>query len=378
MPVRPFRLVCMLAQTLAAEEDKQLSLFKTEYSYSLDKVFYYLGLENTKQKYDLLFEDMEQAMGTVITYKSKTPSGKTRWKGLTLISYCDIDEETGRMVVQPNERAREYLVEMKRWCAMQPKYYLKLSSEYQNWFYMYLKKEAINMKTSIVVEIDTLKYMLCLDEVKSYDPKHNKNANENFFKRVLGIEKPKDWKYKPEGPNKPWLFTKMPEKKKEETEKKEPKKATGRKKKEEEFTGTLAAISAYTDINVTAFPMKEGRTYTKICFEISRKERTISKAAQEKMHEKLNQYNLDDMGRPERKGRSGAKKPQTMAEIFNSTPVLDEHQNPILDAAIPQGEAIIPSATVRDMAAAMGKTPYQLAKDLGYIQLESGDYKKQP
>jgi hypothetical protein len=380
MGVHPFRLVCMVAQTLSSEEDKQLPLFQTEYSYSLDKVFYYLGLEKNKARYNLLFQYMEEAMGTVISYKSTTKKGKVRWKGLTLISYCDIDEESGRMIVQPNERAREYLVGMKRWCALQPKYYLKLSSEYQNWFYMFLKKEAINMKASVVVDIETIKYMLCLDEVKSYNAKHNKNANENFFKRVLGIVKPKDWKYKSKGINTPWDYMKEEKKKDDEqltSTKKVEEKKKGRKKKEKEFSGTLAAISQYTDINVSAFPIKEGRSYTKICFEISRKTSTLSKSEKEKLHEQLNQFNIDDMGKPERSGRSGAKKPQTMADIFASTPVLDELPNPMSDeAAIPGAESTVPSATVREMAKLAGKTPYQFAKELGYEQLENGDYKK--
>lgn len=387
MAVRPFRLVCMLAQTLAAEEGNQLSLFKTEYSYSLDKVFYYLGLEKYGNKYDLLYKDMEAAMGTVISYKTKTPKGKTVWKGLTLISYCEIDEGTGRMIIQPNERARNYLVGMKRWCALQPKYYLKLSTEFQNWFYIFLKKEAINMTASVTVDIDTIKEMLCLDDTKSYDPKKNKNANENFFKYVLGITKPKGWKYNSKGPNKPWDFMKENKNTNEKEEKIElvenPKegedksKKKGRKKKEQDFFGTLAAISAYTDINVSAFPIKEGRSYTKVRFDISRKKATLSKVEQDKLHETLNQFNIDDMGRPERKGRSGAKKPQTMSEIFGSTPVLDEHQNPMSDeAAIPGAESTVPSSTVREMAKLAGKTPYQFAKELGYEQLENGDYKK--
>lgn len=382
MAVRPFRLVCMLAQTLAAEEGNQLSLFKTEYSYSLDKVFYYLGLDKYGNKHDLLYKDMEAAMGSVISYKTKTQKGKTVWKGLTLISYCEINEETGRMIIQPNERAREYLVGMKRWCALQPKYYLKLSTEFQNWFYIFLKKEAINMTASVTVDIDTIKEMLCLDDTKSYDPKQNKNANENFFKYVIGITKPKGWKYNPKGANKPWDFMKEnkenndKEKGIPENSEDKPKKK-GRKKKEQDFSGTLAAISTYTDINVSAFPIKEGRSYTKIRFDISRKKATLSKAEQDKLHEKITQFDIDDMGKPERKGRSKTKQPQTMAEIFGSTPVLDEHQNPISDpTAIPGAERTIPSETVREMAKLTGKTPYQFAKELGYIQLENGDYKK--
>ena len=357
MGVRPFRLLCMVAQTLSSEKESpgQLSLFKTEYTYSPAKVFEYLGLENTNQRYELLISDMLELMETVIQYKTVSKRGAIRWKGINLLSYCDIDEETGRIVVQINESARGYLVGMNRWCALQPKYYLKLSTEYQNWFYVFLKKEA-GVQPSITVEIDTLKEMLCIDNLKYYDPEQTKNANENFFGKVLGIKKPKGWKYKPQGKNEPWGYT---------------------RDKDGEVFGTLGIITKETDINVSAFPIKEGRTYTKVRFDISRKKATLSKVEQEQLHKKLTAFDLDDMGKPERKGRSKAKKPQSMADMFGSVPVLDEHKNPMADTgSIPSAKTVIPAKSVRETARHLGMTPEQLATRLGYHKREDGDWEQ--
>ena len=357
MSVRPFRLLCMVAQTLSSEKESpgQLSLFKTEYTYSPAKVFEYLGLENTNQRYELLISDMLELMETVIQYKTVSKRGAIRWKGINLLSYCDIDEETGRIVVQINESARGYLVGMNRWCALQPKYYLKLSTEYQNWFYVFLKKEA-GVQPSITVDIDTLKEMLCIDNLKYYDPEQTKNANENFFSKVLGIKKPKGWKYKPQGKNEPWDYT---------------------RDKDKEVVGTLGTITTETDINVSAFPIKEGRTYTKVRFDISRKKSTLSKVEQEQLHKKLTAFDIDDMGKPERKGRSKAKKPQSMADMFSSTPLVDEHKNPMADiGSIPSAKTIIPAKSVRETARHLNMTADQLATRLGYRKREDGDWEQ--
>ena len=357
MSVRPFRLLCMVAQTLSSEKESPglLSLFKTEYTYSPAKVFEYLGLENTNQRYELLISDMLELMETVIQYKTVSKRGAIRWKGINLLSYCDIDEETGRIVVQINESARDYLVGMNRWCALQPKYYLKLSTEYQNWFYVFLKKEA-GVQPSITVDIDTLKEMLCIDNLKTYDPEQSKNANEYFFRKVLGIEKPKGWKYKPQGKNEPWDYT---------------------RDKDKEVVGTLGTITKETDINVSAFPIKEGRTYTKVRFDISRKKATLSKVEQEQLHKKLTAFDIDDMGKPERKGRSKAKKPQSMADMFSSTPLVEEHKNPMADiGSIPSAKTIIPAKSVRETARHLNMTADQLATRLGYRKREDGDWEQ--
>ena len=81
--------------------------------------------------------------------------------------------------------------------------------------------------------------MLYLSESKSYN--QLKNANEKFFNKVLGIEKPKEWKYnsEDESANVPWNFY----------------------QERGKTTGTLYTISVSTDINACAYPIKEGKTY---------------------------------------------------------------------------------------------------------------------
>ena len=220
---------------------------------------------------------------------------------------------------------------------------------------MFLKKEA-GVQPSITVEIDTLKEMLCIDNLKTYDPEQSKNANEYFFRKVLGIEKPKGWKIKPQGKNEPWDYT---------------------RDKDKEVGGTLGTITKETDINVSAIPIKEGRTYTKVRFDISRKKSTLSKVEQEQLHKKLTAFDINDMGKPERKGRSKARKPQSMADMFGSVPVLDEHKNPMANAeSIPQGKVTIPAKSVRETAQQLGMTAQQLAKKLGYSLRPDGDWEK--
>lgn len=357
MGVRPFRLLCMIAQTLSSEKEVSgEQLFQTEYTYSPTKVFEYLGLTSTNQRYNLLIEDMKELMSTVVEYKTVSKRGTIRWRGINFLAFCDIDEDTGRLVVQVNERAKEYLIGMKRWSALQPKYYLKLSTEYQNWFYVFLKKEA-GVQPSITVEIDTLKEMLCIDNLKYYDPRQTKNANENFFGKVLGIKKPKGWKYNPTGKNDPWDYI--------------------TDKETNEITGTIGTITKETDINVSAYPVKEGRSYTKVRFELSRKAATLSKVEKDLLHKKATQYDIQDMGKPNRRGRSKAKGPQSMADIFGSVPVVGEHQNPMAyPEAMPAAKTTISAKTVEETARSMGVPPEQLAAKLGYKRREDGNWEK--
>lgn len=73
MGVRPFRLLMMVCQTLSSEQG-QIPLFP-EYVFPLDKVFKYLGLENTNQRFDLLAEDLKEFLSSCVE-KRHTPKGE--------------------------------------------------------------------------------------------------------------------------------------------------------------------------------------------------------------------------------------------------------------------------------------------------------------
>ena len=351
MKVRPFRLLMMVCQAISSEKG-QRPIFP-EYVFPLGKVFTYLGLEKTKGRYDLLAEDLREFLSSCVEIKSYTKRGAQRWTGTSFITWYLLDEEESVLNIQINEKARDYLFGMNRWCSMQPKFYLRLSTEYQNWFYTFLRKE-LNFKPKITVEISVLKEMLYLDKTPSYNTTKNPNANDNFFKRVIGIRKPKDWKYTPKGKNTPWEYT---------------------KDSKGEYTGALAGITMHTDMNVTAYPVKTGRSYTAIIFEISSKAKVLTEATKVRVRKESSKHDIQDMGKPTRQGRS--KKLQTIADLFQATPVVQKEKNPIMEKEqIPTGSVIIHNSTVLELARAQGINAESLAERLGYKRRKDGDWER--
>lgn len=351
MKVRPFRLLMMVCQAISSEKG-QLPIFP-EYVFPLGKVFTYLGLEKTKGRYDLLAEDLREFLSSCVEIKSYTKRGAQRWTGTSFITWYLLDEEESVLNIQINEKARDYLFGMNRWCSMQPKFYLRLSTEYQNWFYTFLRKE-LNFKPKITVEISVLKEMLYLDKTPSYNTTKNPNANDNFFKRVIGIRKPKDWKYTPKGKHTPWEYT---------------------KDSKGEYTGALAGITMHTDMNVTAYPVKTGRSYTAIIFEISSKAKVLTEATKVRVRKESSKHDIQDMGKPTRQGRS--KKLQTIADLFQATPVVQKEKNPIMEKEqIPTGSVIIHNSTVLELARTQGINAESLAERLGYKRRKDGDWER--
>ena len=203
--------------------------------------------------------------------------------------------------------------------------------------------------------------MLYLDEVKTYN--ENKNANEKFFNKVLGIKKPKSWKYNSdfELDNEPWDYY----------------------EEDNKPTGTLYTITASTDLNVTAFPVKEGKAYTKVCFVVSNKKSFVTKDKVRKL-ETTNKKIINNITSTTKRRRS-ASSPQTMKNLFNDTMFLDSCQNPINDESIPQVTHIsIPRDSIQMLLDSHNsmypnnvKTLKEFGEGLGYEMDENGDFIKQ-
>lgn len=365
MNVRPFRLLMMVTQTLAMEK-QQSSLLFPEYVFPINKVFEYMGIANNNKRYDLLATDIKELMSTVIEKKEKSKKGKFKWIGKTLISMCRIDSEDSSLRIKINEESRDYLVGMKRWAELEPRIYLKLNTSYQNWFYAYFKKELfIVLGTSktlkMTVKIDILKEILFLDDVKTYDPEHNKNANEKFFNKVIGIKKPKTWKYNSaaELDNEPWDYY---------TEDNKP-------------TGTLYNITASTDINVTAFPIKEGKAYAKICFIVGHKKAFLTKEKTFKTEQSSKKSTASNVSKTTRRKRS-ASSPEMMKDLFNETYFLDTYN--VSKEEIPQSTHIsIPRETIAALTENHNlqnpnnqKTIEDFGRELGYEIDDSGNFVK--
>jgi len=363
MAVRPFRLLMMVTQTLAMEKQQTPLLFP-EYVFPLSKVFEYMGIANNNKRYDLLAADIKELMSTVIEKKEKSKKGKFKWIGKTLISMCKIDSEDSSLRIKINEESRDYLVGMKRWSEIQPRIYLKLNTAYQNWFYAYFKKELYliensNNKVKITVEISTLKEMLYLDDVKTYN--ESKNANEKFFNKVIGIKKPKTWKYnsKDELNNEPWDYY---------TE-------------DNKSTGTLYAITTSTDINVTAFPIKEGKSYNKICFVIGNKKTYITKDKIKKLDNLLKRTTTSETVSSSKRKRTAASK-LLMEDLFNNPQYIESCENPLNEKNVPRASHIeIPREVVIDMLNNYNatnpnrmKTIEEFGEELGYQLSENGNF----
>lgn len=365
--VRPFRLLMMLSQTLAMEKQPYPSLFP-EYSFPLKKVFTYIGTENTNRRFDLLIKDVKELMSAVIETKETTKRGKVKWNGKTLIASAEIDEENESLNIQINEKSRHYLVGMKRWAELQPNIYLNLSTYYQNWFYSYFKKEMYLCRTpgksiKIIVMIKTLKELLKLDEVKTYDPKCNPNAQTKFLERIVGIKKPKGWVYDnvDELKNTPWDYVGT----------------TNKETGEIKATGTLYAITTLTDINACAYAIKstkKGTSYEKICFILSPKQSYL-----------INNKTSQNKDQKLRSKRCKSNKPDVlMQDLFDNPPIFEESPNPLYDENLPLADSVIfpPETLDRYMeeyksgypgdASEINITKEELAKKMGYEILEDG------
>lgn len=344
------RLLVMVSQTVSKQPADQADLFPLEYP--LDTVFKYLGLGSTGQKYNLLAKACEDFGSKFISTKTVTPRGATRWSGFSLITSYEFsdDPDYPALRIKVNPDAKQFMCELHQYAMIQPKYIVKLTTEYQNWFYPYLKMRHTLGRWE--VSIKDMLFMLYLEKTPSYTTMLN--ANVTFMNRVIGITKPKGWKFNPDGPNKPWDYT---------------------KDKGGNFTGTLASISEKTDINVSAYPIMEKGKYVAIHFDISVKAAKLTRIEQEQLHKKAAAQDVHDMGKPERKGRSKARKPQTMGDLFKGIPLVEEQPNPMFPSAdTPAPMAIRTDEEFRAEAKAMGMTVEELAKAGHFRRTPEGNW----
>lgn len=281
------RLLYAIAQSI---DHNQKDLFP-EYGFDVQAVFKYLGLENNGRRYEILAETVKEITNNGLHIKSYKRNGAIRWDGMAWITKYSLATDEKLLNIQINEAVKPFLMNLKRYALIRPKDYLNLSTEYQNWFYPYLKNVVKLGKWR--VSIEDLKLALYLENTDSYDPKKTKNANEFFLSRVIGIQISQKAKIENQTATK---------------EKRKPKLIEWdyTKDKGGNFTGTLYGITAGTDINVTASVEKTGRSYTHIVFYIS--EKRSNKQA-------IIQGAENDMQKPQQKGKRN-KELQRIGNLF--------------------------------------------------------------
>lgn len=272
-----YRMLFAMAQGITQQD-----LF-CEYDIPKDTLFKYLGLDNTGRKHELLRDTLSEVMSKgleICTVNKK--NGKRTWSGTSWITDYRFSEENNHVWIKINENAMPYLFAVQQYGEIKPKNYLKLSTDYQNWFYPLFKK-AVNIQRWEMT-IDEIREALNLDAQDSYNKKKSRNANMNILRWVLGIEiseaaknEPKLAKAEKRPPRMiPWDYI---------------------KDKNGEPTGTLATISKETDINVRACVLKEGRSFNKVIFLIDWKVEEMSPSQRKKMEEKIQHAAEEDMGK---------------------------------------------------------------------------------
>lgn len=285
MGVFGYRLLYAIAQSM---DYNQKDLFP-EYGFDIQAIFKYLKIENSGQKYDILNTALRDISENILNIKTYKKNGAIRWDGMAWITSYSFATDENLLNIQVNEKVKPFLLNLKQYALIRPKDYLNLTTEYQNWFYPYLKNVTKLGKWR--VSIEDLKNALFLDKTDSYNPQKNKNAISYFLDRVIGITISQKAKLENQtatrAKRKPkpieWDYT---------------------KDKDGNFTGTLFGITSGTDINVTASVEKTGRSYTHIVFFLSQKKKQA-----------LNVDVETDFGKAQQKGKR-TNKVSKIGEMF--------------------------------------------------------------
>lgn len=356
MNTHEYRLLFGLAQCVEPN-----ALFNTQLTIKKDALFSFLGIENSNKRYDVMRSTLEGVREKGLEISSVDKKGKRTWVGLSWITYWKLSETGEYVNIDINERAVPLLVSLKQYALIQPKTYLKLDTDYQNWLYPLLKLRCKLSKW--VMTVDEISNALNLSAKDSYNKTKCKNAVMNILRWVIGIEPSERYKedlkqaklLRREPQNFAWDYTK--------DSKGNP-------------TGTLYSITSVTDINVTACAIKEGRSYSKVVFYISEKPAAMSakRRAEQSMAD-------EDMGRPQQRSRRLGKITD-MRQLFAQEPIAHEVVNPA-HIGIDLSEAVIVEPkyyTEQEIAELIGSKDKRVisetAKQAGYIRQPDGRWMK--
>ena len=265
MSTHGYRMLFALAQGL-----RDGDLFH-EVSFRKEELFRYLGLTTTNRRHEVLADTLKEVRQSGLDTVSVNPkTGKRTWIGMSWITDYQFSEDAGAVNIRMNETAVPYLSELKQYATIQPKTYLRLSTDYQNWLYPLLKMRCGLGRWEM--SIDNIVESLNLLEIDSYNKLKCKNAIMNILRNVIGIEASQAFK---------------DEQKAAKAEKRASKPVAWDyvKNKEGKPSGTLWTIASETDIQVWAYPIKEGRSYSKVVFLIKEKIACMSAAHKEKLYQ---------------------------------------------------------------------------------------------
>ena len=271
-------------------------------------MFQYLGISKSGQRYDILAKALSEVRSTTITRRNDVTK---KWEVFGFVNNADFHEGGDFVHIEINDKAKPLLFELKQFVQIQPKIYLALKDEYQNWLYPMLKLRVGGRTDHFCrweMSIEDIATALQLDKktpnkgektrLGAYD-KRNKDRVGNILKYVIGI-------------------------KISEEAKRENRLASVEKREAKEIAwdyttsrdgvpnGTLYTISNETDIRVRACAMKVGRAYGKVVFFIDLKDESLSSHQREQEHIKV--INAADYDMVARKRENGGE--ENLAKII--------------------------------------------------------------
>lgn len=345
------RLLFALSQIVS--EDKGNDLFP-ELGFRIDILFKYLGLTKNNDRYNRLDDALNEIMSKNLHIISNTRKGGTQWLGIAWIEKYEFSTDEPLVKIIVTNSAKPFLRQLTQYARIQPKIYLKLSSEYQNWFYPYFKQFEKLGKWK--VSIEDLKQALMLEDVDSYNPQKDKRATNYFLSSVLGIELSESAKKenmlskkeKRQAKPIPWDYV---------------------KNTKGEYTGTLFHITEKTDLNVTASCMKTGRSYTHIIFFISQKK--ISNYKQKKHTDSNTGADLDFQKPVKRKAKTQKDMQDIFASEFDARKFIS---NPAYEKELPKRIVFYSEEQLSGMAKETAKTVQEVAKMMRLELGEDGRY----
>lgn len=299
-----FRTLFAIAQSI----DK--STWYNDVFIKQDAMFQYLGISKSGQRYDILAKALSEVRSA--TFNRRNEKTK-KWDVFGFVTNADFTEGGNFVHIIIDEKSKPLLFELKQFVQIQPKIYLSLKDEYQNWLYPMLKLRVGGRADHFCrweMSIDDIATALQLDKktpnkgektrLGAYDHR-NKDRIGNILKYVIGIRISEEAKQenrlaaieKREPKEIPWDYT------------------TSR---EGLPNGTLYTISNETDIRVRACAMKVGRAYGKVIFYIDLKDESLSSYQQEQEYVKVIQAADHDMGKRQRDNGGEANLAQIIAE----------------------------------------------------------------
>lgn len=222
--VYSFRLLLMVAQQanqLGIEQPKG----ETAWEFGIKTVYQYLGLSS--EDYKSVKSILKKFVTTAVEVKDDEKAFEYE-----VFAICKHAKLSGdKVLLELTDGAIPYLSKLSSYAMLKPSNALRLDSPYKQLIYAYLRglvnpSKAMESDVSIA---DLLKYF-GLDGNKAYTT--SKDAKRDFCKRILGIARPKGWKWNPVGKSAPWSYV---------------------TDKEGKPFGTLYSINEYTDLHCEAY-----------------------------------------------------------------------------------------------------------------------------